>query len=451
MSSGSLAGLTNLGAPAAAVPAPRGRWRTRYLLPLAVLLGVGALAGYAGRRALWPTIPVRLAPVIVKDSGGPASSPSGNPGAPAAPVMTVQAPGWVEPNPYPISVPALTEGVIRELLVLEGQRIEAGAVVARMIDDEARLAVQRSKAALAARTAEAERAAAAIAVERARVDELTDDIARKKPLVESRAIGAAEVRQLELRLTAQQAMVKTAEAGALQARAAAEEASAMLAEAELRLQRMEIRSPTGGVVLARLAEPGSRMMLVSDSPTAALVARLYDPANMQVRVDIPLADAAKVGVGHTAEITCEALPGVTLKGHVARLVHEANIQKNTVQVKVAIASPPPDLKPEMLARVRFFAPPASTGHGHAPTDPAGGPGALFVPEAAVVKSPDGVESVFVFDAASSTVRRATPKLGPAADGYRPAAEGLRPGDRVVVSPPANLREGSRVQPSEATP
>ena len=34
---------------------------------------------------------------------------------------------------------------------------------------------------------------------------------------------------------------------------------------------------------------------------------------------------------------------------------QADIQKNTLQVKVAIDHPPPQIKPEMLARVTFLA------------------------------------------------------------------------------------------------
>ena len=52
------------------------------------------------------------------------------------------------------------------------------------------------------------------------------------------------------------------------------------------------------------------------------VVRLYDPARLQVRVDVPLVDAAKVGVGTAAQITTEALPNVVFRGSVTRVVHE---------------------------------------------------------------------------------------------------------------------------------
>ena len=50
---------------------------------------------------------------------------------------TVQASGWVEPDPYPVAVTALTEGVVAEVLVLEGQAVKKGQTVARMVSDDA--------------------------------------------------------------------------------------------------------------------------------------------------------------------------------------------------------------------------------------------------------------------------------------------------------------------------
>ncbi len=46
---------------------------------------------------------------------------------------------------------------------------------------------------------------------------------------------------------------------------------------------------------------------------------------------------------------------------VTRLVHVADIEKNTVEVKVGIDEPVEQLKPQMLARVRFLSAPEQQG------------------------------------------------------------------------------------------
>ena len=69
---------------------------------------------------------------------------------------------------------------------------------------------------------------------------------------------------------------------------------------------------------------------------------------------MPLAEVARIGVGQPAEITLDLLPDRVFKGEVTRLVHRADLAKNTVPVKVRLIDPDPRLKPDMLARVRVM-------------------------------------------------------------------------------------------------
>lgn len=54
-----------------------------------------------------------------------------------------QAAGWVEPRPSAVMAAALVEGVVSAMLVVEGQEVTAGEPVARLVDDEAQIAVKR--------------------------------------------------------------------------------------------------------------------------------------------------------------------------------------------------------------------------------------------------------------------------------------------------------------------
>ncbi len=190
--------------------------------------------------------------------------------------------------------------------------------------------------------------------------------------------------------------------------------------------------------------------------------RLYDPEHLQVRVDVPLADAAKVRVGDTAEITTETLGTRKFAGKVTRFVHEANLQKNTVQVKVAISDPAPELKPEMLAKARIMTGAASTA-SQAPSDGMGdmpgmnmgseppttsGGGVVMVPRAALVEMPGMPQMTWVLDQQTSTAQMRHLRLGNASGDSVEVLEGLRPGDRVIVNPPASIKDGTRVRVKE---
>jgi multidrug efflux pump subunit AcrA (membrane-fusion protein) len=192
---------------------------------------------------------------------------------------------------------------------------------------------------------------------------------------------------------------------------------------------MTVRSPIDGTLLERLVGPGHA--LDPDSTESAAVASVYDPALLQVRADIPNADLALVGVGMPAEITAEALPGRRIAGTVLRILHRADIQKNTVAVQVLIESPPPELRPGMLCRVTVN--PGGSGS-------AGGSRQRIL----AMRSPLATDGSFAIVAATGVAELRAIRLGSdAGDGWVEILEGLRPGDVVVDA--ASVREDERIR------
>ena len=191
--------------PAASVQRPRSRFATRVLLPTTVVLSGLALLAYAARESLRPSVRVVTAPVVLKTGGA-----SG--GSPATPGEIVQAPGWIEADPYAVSAPSLLAGVVKEILVLEGQRVEKGQVVARLVDDDAVLMKKRAEAELARAEVAIEEARAAVAVEEAKVEEAKDASDRVAPLSGSGAVPQGEIAARRLRLVSQRAALATANA-----------------------------------------------------------------------------------------------------------------------------------------------------------------------------------------------------------------------------------------------
>src|SRR5258707_15354903 len=92
-------------------------------------------------------------------------------------------------------------------------------------------------------------------------------------------------------------------------------------------------------------------MIASSLQDSSTVLTLYDPASLQVRVDVRLDDVGKVRAGQKVRIETAALPEQPLEGEVLLATSQADIQKNTLSVKVAIHNPPPTLKPEMLCQI----------------------------------------------------------------------------------------------------
>jgi multidrug efflux pump subunit AcrA (membrane-fusion protein) len=181
-------------------------------------------------------------------------------------------------------------------------------------------------------------------------------------------------------------------------------------------------------------------MLRADNPRSAQVVRLYDPQRLQVRVDIPLVDAAKVGLDQPAEVIVDVLPNRVFQGHVTRVVHEADVQKNTLQVKVAIENPSPEIKPEVLARARFLSMPDDDAAKTKRTMQQ-----LFVPKSAVFES-GGQSFVWLADQVEKVARRRPVTRGQAIiEDWVALSAGVQPGDRLIVDAPADLTEGQRIR------
>lgn len=488
---------------AAAVPPPRRRWMTRVMLPLAVLLATAALILYAARDLIRPATEVMTTRAIAVSvtSSDTTGTPKVNRNTST---VVAQAPGWVEPDPYPVYASGLANGVVESVHVLEGETVEAGQLLVKLVEDDAQIALEQARAqvamAEAALTAaqtdwdepialrraeavtgsqvEAEHAAlirldAEIARDQARLDELNAAYERLAKL-DKQSVSELKVEEAKYRVQSQRAILeatrqrrpeleatlKTAKAEHAaarrdlelktqlkrtrdEARATRDSAQANLEEAQLRLERMTIFSPVDGVVMARLVGPGSKLMLDMDNPHSAHTIHLYNPEKLQVRVDVPLADAAKVGLGQHAQIIVDVLPDVSFSGKVTRLVHQADIAKNTVQCKVAIADPSNLLKPDMLARVKFY-----SGEGAMTTTPANtstpSSSPVAIKTSAVIEQ-DGEHFVWWVSPIDQRIERRSVALGQArGDGTILVSTGLNPGDLIIDEPAADLQDNQRV-------
>jgi multidrug efflux pump subunit AcrA (membrane-fusion protein) len=380
--------------------------------------------------------------------------------------MLFQSSGWVEPAPWTVNVAALADGIVAEVHFKEGDLIEKDQLLVEMISEDADLHLAKTKAQLAQAEAECQaHAAATLAAEQevarahsgkiraeAAMEEARDRWHRVRDLsnleVSDSIKVEAEQRFKQMQAAWQESISRLKQAEAyLQEQRHQETAhnrfreSMVVAadEAQLRKDRMTIRSPMQGRVKKRFVEPGSKRMRNMDDPDSAVVAELYDPENLQVRVDVPLAEAGNLEVGQSAVISSALLPGQQFQGTVTSIVGMADIQRNTLQAKVHIQDPDPKLRPETLCRVAFYSPQRTETDSpvSAATE------SVWIPAGLV--SDDDPATVWVVSRSDQTVRSRSLTLGPGKrDGLREVTEGLRANEWVVLSSQRPLQTGDRV-------
>jgi HlyD family secretion protein len=429
------------------IPMPPRRWAVRIGLPMLILAATAALLLSTMWSSIMPARTVRAVPALVRDVDAPINEAA----ATATTDAIVQAPGWVEPDPYGVYAGALAEGVVEEVLVLEGDTVTAGQPVAQLVDEDARIALQQAEAFvvhLAADTAIAQatldQLPARIRAARANRDALADEVQRKTTLVESGAVAAGPVERLRMKLQAADAAIDQLELEERVLFAKLMDSEAQLASGEadrdaaaLRLERMIVRSPIDGVVIERLTSPGSVIQFGNGEHSSHIV-HLYQPDKLQVRADVPLASAAMVGVGQPAEVVVDIMPDRIFEGTVTRFVHRADLSKNTVEAKVRILDPSPLLKPDMLARVRIL--PA--------VDPETNEGTRRVPRTFAPRDAITDSQLWVIESAngeaSGVARKRIVTTGDTEhDGWIEITDGLFPGDHVILDTDT-LADGDRV-------
>jgi RND family efflux transporter MFP subunit len=235
--------------------------------------------------------------------------------------------------------------------------------------------------------------------------------------------------------------VGESEAAVKSARARLRQTKALRDTALLRMERMEIKSPVAGRVLALVARPGTRLngLAVGSLQDSSTVLTLYDPKSLQVRVDVRLDDVGKVLPGQQVKIETAALSGASLDGEVLRATSQADIQKNTLSVKVGITEPPASLKTDMLCQVTFLAlprPAAAAKDGPRPDH-------LLVPRELISSSAAG-SHIWVADLHSGTAKLRQVELGLTRGELVEVVTGLSPTDRLIVGGRDGLREGERI-------
>jgi HlyD family secretion protein len=255
-------------------------------------------------------------------------------------------------------------------------------------------------------------------------------------------------RQLELKIDEQRA-VDEATAQVAAAKAQIELAETAREVARLQLERTVVRAPIAGKVLALSSGPGSKLMDASkltapgsaamSMTDASTVVTMYDPAALQVRADVRLEDVPRVIIGQKVRIETPAVKE-PMTGQVITATSLADIQKNTLQVKVAIGNPPPVIKPDMLVQVTFLAPPQPKAA--ATSDPV----TRIAAPLALVEGSGESATVWVADQSAGVARQRTIALGqPISQELVEVKAGLAIGDRLIVAGREQLKDGQRIR------
>jgi len=192
-------------------------------------------------------------------------------------------------------------------------------------------------------------------------------------------------------------------------------------------------------VVSKNAQVGEMISPVSAGGgfTRTGICSIVDMGSLEVEVDVNESYINRVVPAQRVEAVLDAYPDWRIPAKVARIVPTADRQKATVRVRIEFDALDARILPDMGVQVSFLEAP-SAREGTAPPARV----RLLVPASALRAEANGSVLFVLRDGA---VERRTVTAGRALRDEVEVIAGLDEGETVVVAPPAELADGSRVK------
>lgn len=378
-----------------------------------IAAGVVVLVIMAGAAWWWSrasaTFEVQIATAAAPAAQGPGAA------------TVLQATGYVTARRQ-ATVSAQITGKLTEVLIEEGEHVEAGQVLAQLESRSQRAQRAEADAQLGEARARVRQFESELAQARRDYTRQQDLVTRNLASVQAVEAARTQVDSLAAQLAAQQEAVQLA--------------AAQVRSAQVQLDYTTVRAPFAGVVIAKAAQVGEIVSPLSAGGgfTRTGIGTLVDMDSLEVEVDVNEAYINRVMPGGPAEAVLDAYQDWTIPAHVIAIIPTADRGKATVKVRIGLDQKDPRILPDMGVRVSFLAKQAPEGA----RPPAPG---VLVPATAIVQRGD-TNVVFVVE--SDRARAQVVKPGQPF-GDLTLVEGLEAGVRVVRAPAQEMTDGARIR------
>jgi HlyD family secretion protein len=334
---------------------------------------------------------------------------------------------------------------IEQMLVREGDAVQAGQVLVRLRDDEASANVEAAQAAVAEAQARLRQLSSVqlpvseqqLAQARAAAVQAEQELVRAQDLLKQGFISQARLddalrqaqtaRAVVLAANAQAQGNQTggAEAAAAQARLA--QALASAAAAASRLDNLSLRAPVAATVISRQADPGD-----TAQPGHVLLT-LVSGAETRIETSVDEKNLKYIRLGQAARASADAYPDQSFAATLSTIAPAVDAQRGTVDLKLQVPQAPAFLRPDMTVSVEIIT--------------AQVPNALRLTTDALRRDASG--KTFVLVARDGLAVRFDVTLGLQGVGTTQILTGLADGESVIL-PTTSAAAGDRVRPkSEA--
>jgi len=287
-------------------------------------------------------------------------------------------------------------GTITRVNVHESDRVRRGEVLVSIDEAQQQAAYISAKAGLQA----SQESIAAADADYALADAT---MKRYQMLYDKKSVSPQEYDEVKTKLAAAQARRDAAHAGRTQAEAGVSQASTSVGFTK-------VRAPFDGIVISKLAEPGSMA-----APGVPLLV-VEDPSRFRLEAQVDESKMRVVKLGENVPVLIDALGDQPIEGKVMQIVPAADPASRTFTVKIDLPANP-QIRSGLFGRARF---------------PSGQREAIEIPKSAVL-SRGQLQAVYVVGSDQlASLRFVT--LGATSGDQVEVLSGLQNGDRIVAQP-----------------
>lgn len=300
---------------------------------------------------------------------------------------TVTASGEIKPRNY-INLGANVMGPLTEISVKEGDRVRKGQVVARIESVQAGADVVAQQAAINTSLSDSAGAEAgmkamedAVATAQAGLERTKAELQRTKlnldraqQLAKDKLISQQEYDQRQSEYATAAASVNEAQTRIAQAKSQQAQSRESVTSAQRRVTQMQanltrvndvlhkhlVVSPIDGVVTNLPVRTGETVVQGVQNSAASTIMTIADMSLITAEVKVDETDIVNVKLNQTADITIDAIPNKTFKGHVIEIGNTAILRSTGLaasqsavssqeakdfKVVIALDNPPDEIRP----------------------------------------------------------------------------------------------------------
>jgi len=398
-------------------PPPRKRWLAYVLVPVVAMLALGAFLHWRTYEAASQTreqqqqfVP-RVRTAVAKKVDTP---------------VEISLPGQTEAFEVANLYPRAT-GYVVERRVDIGSRVHAGDLLVRIaapdLDEQLAQAVaQLGQTEAAVAQARAQVASARASTKLANITKFRQTTLANQGWVARQSADSATAND-----SVQVAGVENAEAGVAVADANLKAQQAAIDRLRALAAFERVTAPFDGIITARNVDTGD--LLTQDSSGGTPIFTVARDNVLRIAVYVPQSDAIGIRDGLVAKVTVPEMPGRVFAGRVARNAVALQVASRSMLTEVDVPNAAGSLRPGLYVEVAFAIPREAPG--------------IVVPDEALVFNAAGMQVAVVQP--DNTVKFQKVSIfrdfGTSAELH----DGLQGGERLVLSPPAELTDGGKVQ------